>query len=685
MSESASKDATHLATSTSGAVASDTGTNGADSSSSLSTHGVTELIGKSIDGRYEILEKLGSGGMGAVYKAEHTLMGRTVAIKVLHPHLVENEDLLKRFQQEARVASKLDHPNAIQTYDFGIYKSAPYLVMEYVEGRTLKDLVEKEGPLTVARMKSIFVQVCSALAQAHGLGIIHRDLKPENIMLVKKPNGVEEAMVVDFGIAKLLNEQGEQNRAVMTQVGTFFGTPKYASPEQAVERRVDKRSDIYTLGVILYEVLSGKVPFDAPSVVEILMRHVNTMPVPLRKFRPEMKIPQEVDDLVMKCLQKKADQRYQSVEELQTALEAIQTASPYKKFIIGGAAVATAAAIAAGIIFTRDDDSHTIQIADSGPAAKTEANVPAVLDSSKSDPNLPPTKKEKRSSNPLIAMVFTQALKQLHSEPPKEAPVPPVDDKLFDNPDKLDSEASEVFSEASSAMSAYSSEPTAIALNEPPETERGVDVQESSQSSSSELSVEQAEALRRAELAHTQVMSADSPVTDPPANESQVIETPPIVDTPVIPPPPKSDDLIAMKKDIATIEAGKKEAGKLYTAGRDLYKQRRYAEAAAKFEKAISYRSDAVGSYISLGNCYMRLNQLEKAKQAYSSAVAVEPSYGPAHYGLAGYYAGAGQKDLAIQSLRKALDLDSRARSFAESDPDFAPLREMPEFRKLVR
>ena len=190
--------------------------------------------------------------------------------------------------------------------------------------------------------------------------------------------------------------------------------------------------------------------------------------------------------------------------------------------------------------------------------------------------------------------------------------------------------------------------------------------------------------LLKAQQAHQQTPVNDQPIVD----QSVTIQPPDdqqVTSIPEAPPSLKSDDALGLKKDFAKIEAGKKEAAALYSAGRELYKQRRYAEAAAKFEKAIGYRSDAVGSYISLGNCYMRLNQLEKAKQAYTAAITVEPRYGPAHYGMAGYYAGTGQKALAIASLRKALDIDTRARSFAESDPDFASLRDMPEFQKLVQ
>jgi serine/threonine-protein kinase len=274
-----------------------------------------------IDGKYEIVEQIGRGGMGVVYRAKHTLMDRVVALKVLHPHLVENEEFLKRFRHEAQVASKLNHPNAVMIYDFGIVGKAPYLVMEFVQGETLKDLISKTGALPVQQLEQIMTQVMSALVEAHRIGIVHRDLKPDNFILSKKPDGTILARVLDFGIAKLLQTADSKAQTLATQAGTFFGTPRYASPEQALGKELDARADIYALGVILYEALTGEVPFDAPSMMELLLKHLNQPPPAVRTKYPQLGISQKVEEVVLKCLEKERDKRFQSVQELSKAFK----------------------------------------------------------------------------------------------------------------------------------------------------------------------------------------------------------------------------------------------------------------------------------------------------------------------------------------------------------------------------
>lgn len=278
------------------------------------------LIGTAFAGKYQIVSKLGSGGMGGIYKAEHTLMQRVVAIKMLRSHLLDDEVLLRRFSQEARTASQLTHPNAVMLYDFGVENRVPYLVMEYIEGDTLSKVIAAEKNLDLYRVKSIMHQVCGALAEAHRLGIVHRDLKPDNIMLRRREDGSDFAKVLDFGIAKIM-DKSEGAESNLTQAGILVGTPQYMSPEQCQGRELDTRSDLFSLGIVLYEMLAGETPFKAPSVLELMVKVLNSPVQPLRKLKPELGIPSAVDKVVMKSLEKERENRYQTVQELLVDLE----------------------------------------------------------------------------------------------------------------------------------------------------------------------------------------------------------------------------------------------------------------------------------------------------------------------------------------------------------------------------
>lgn len=221
------------------------------------------LVGKTIAGHYEIVSFLGEGGMSTVYKAKHILLDSIRAIKILHLPRAGDGKILQRFQQEAKASFFLSHPNIVRVYDFGIEPSMqqPYLVMDCLEGKPLSNVLENE-PISSERAINIISQVCNALEHAHTKGIVHRDIKPANIILSKDASGGEIAQLVDFGIAKLINpEEGND----LTQTGEVFGTPLYMSPEQCLGRNVDKRSDIYSLGCVMYECLAGKPPFQGAS------------------------------------------------------------------------------------------------------------------------------------------------------------------------------------------------------------------------------------------------------------------------------------------------------------------------------------------------------------------------------------------------------------------------------------
>lgn len=275
--------------------------------SSQSTH---PLVGKVIGERLEILSAIGSGGMSTVYKAKHLLLNRIVAVKVMRTDNASETGAI-RFQQEAKAATKLNHPNVVAVREFGLTESGdPYLVMDYIDGKSLADELHEHGALLAERTQNIMAQVCAGLHQAHSLGVVHRDLKPANIMLSTDETGAETARIVDFGIAKVLQKDEQLE---VTRAGEIFGTPLYMSPEQGLGKTVDRRSDIYSLGCIMYECLSGKPPFVCSTALETLMQHTSEPPAPL-------KVGGDLAQIVLCCLEKQPENRYQSAEQLRQSL-----------------------------------------------------------------------------------------------------------------------------------------------------------------------------------------------------------------------------------------------------------------------------------------------------------------------------------------------------------------------------
>ncbi len=297
--------------------------------------------------RYRLVQRIGVGGMGAVYRAEHTMMSKELAVKLLHPELGRLEELAERFKREAEAACRLEHINCIAVTDFGQTKGGSlFLVMEYLKGESLGDLLER-GPIEQERAVNIARQVLAALEHAHGLGIVHRDLKPDNIMLVQK-DGRELVKILDFGIAKLMAEadeddgdgpgadaldDGPTNRVrrvalakPLTQVGSVFGTPEYISPEQALGHETDARSDLYSFGCVLYEMLTGRRPFVSRDKVELLSMHLTKAPRPLRQVAPEAGISVPLEAIVLKAMAKKKDERFPSATAFLSALDALPAA-----------------------------------------------------------------------------------------------------------------------------------------------------------------------------------------------------------------------------------------------------------------------------------------------------------------------------------------------------------------------
>ena len=269
------------------------------------------MLNTMLDGKYRLERLLGKGAMGAVYAARHKIINKLVAIKVLNSGS-DDPMLPVRFQQEAEAAARIKHPNIVAVNDFGEDGGTLYMVMDYVDGHSLRKLITQDVRLAPERVVDLGSQVCAAISVAHAAGIVHRDLKPENIM-IETDEGREVARVFDFGIAKLLDREG------FTRAGSVLGTPYYMSPEQASAQPVDHRSDIYSLGVILYELLSGVVPFDAPKFQQVLVKHVIEPPRPLTNLCSD--VPAPLAEVVMRALAKNRDDRQQSAAELSKELK----------------------------------------------------------------------------------------------------------------------------------------------------------------------------------------------------------------------------------------------------------------------------------------------------------------------------------------------------------------------------
>ena len=283
------------------------------------------LIGRDLlNGQFQIVRKIGTGGMGAVYEASQPSMNSKVAVKILHAKLANRKDLVSRFHREAAAMSHLTHPNTVKVLLYGEDEKDGllYIVMEYLDGKNLNQAVRAEGPLPPDRAIPILVQACLALQEAHEQGIIHRDLKPENIFLCADKGGLKDfAKVLDFGLAKVTEREMRPGSMILTQEGMVFGTPEFMSPEQAQGKTLDARSDIYSLAVILYEVLTGKLPFDAKSPMEYIQLHVQKEPIALSKRVAGKTFPPELDAVIAKALSKNRDDRFQTAAEFATALQ----------------------------------------------------------------------------------------------------------------------------------------------------------------------------------------------------------------------------------------------------------------------------------------------------------------------------------------------------------------------------
>ena len=339
--------------------------------------------GTVIAGRYRVLGFIGAGGMGAVYRAEHVHMRKTVALKVLHREFLGVDEVVARFEREAIAAGRIEHPNVVAASDFGkLDDGSFYLVLEFVDGTSLRSLLEKNGALPTLRTLNIVRQTVLALQAAHGAGVVHRDLKPDNVMLVTAPNGTERVKVLDFGIARVAAPDPKRDSTKLTQVGMVMGTVAYMSPEQATGQAVDERADLYSLGVMLYEMIAGKVPFDAELPSQVLARQLVEEPPPLPPGTPPA-----LERLVLDLMQKKPEDRPASAQEVLTRLAEF-SATPSgrvmapppvsrRALVYGGvAAVALLGAIVLALSGSKDEPEAASAEPSASAAPSAEASRP---------------------------------------------------------------------------------------------------------------------------------------------------------------------------------------------------------------------------------------------------------------------------------------------------------------------
>jgi serine/threonine protein kinase len=276
-------------------------------------------VGTVLANVYEIHSIIGHGGMGVVYKARHAMMDRIVAIKMLKAQLITDSMSVKRFQQEVKASSRINHPHVVAVYNFGLTpQGLPYIVMDYLEGNTLAGVIRRDGQLGVERGVKIVSQACEGLAYAHKQGVVHRDLKPGNIVLTDYDGDSEFVKVVDFGVAKLMGGTADSQR--LTQAGDICGSPVYMSPEQCMGQELDWRSDIYSMGVVIYETLTGCLPLVGTTMVDTMAKQCSEMPPPFATARPDLYIPERIQQVVFKALAKDPNNRHQSMDELREEL-----------------------------------------------------------------------------------------------------------------------------------------------------------------------------------------------------------------------------------------------------------------------------------------------------------------------------------------------------------------------------
>ncbi len=303
---------------------------GDDVTGNVTKPGMDPLVGQVLNGRFKVIEPIGTGGMGRVYRAVQTALNRAVALKVLDYNygVGKDEAFRQRFLVEAALTAKLSHPNTITVIDYGCTANGIfYIAMEYLDGRTLEQVVSDEGPIEWRRVLNIGQQICRSLREAHNLGVVHRDLKPGNVMLLDADDDTDQVKVLDFGLVKSFVVGQELAGRAITQQGMLVGSPPYMAPEQGEKNHADPRSDIYSLGTVLYEALTGAAPFTGKSAMEVILKHVHQEIPPMRVTGEP--VPPEVEALVARCLAKSPMDRFQSMDEVLQAIGELATPQPF--------------------------------------------------------------------------------------------------------------------------------------------------------------------------------------------------------------------------------------------------------------------------------------------------------------------------------------------------------------------
>jgi serine/threonine-protein kinase len=372
-----------------------------DGATLRSAGGGADLVGSIVADRYHIEKKLGEGGMGAVYLGEHVKMGRKSAIKVMTQAMANDPEAIARFNREAANAARINHHNVCAIYDFGETEDGTiYLAMEFIEGEALSDLLRREGGLPIARAGSILQQTADALQAAHDLGIVHRDLKPDNIMLAKSKSGDDVVKVVDFGIAKAMTGEEGQN---VTKTGLVVGTPEYMSPEQLSGDVLDGRSDLYSLALVLYRMLTGALPFHADTAQEMMIKRLTDEPMPLAEAKPGASFPPALQQSIDKALQRMPSERYetvaafardvaQAVSGTAAAAPAVDTEGATQVLDAGGATELLAA--------TRVGDEAAPAVAEPAPPETPTPTTPQPM----------PSTAEGKKKAPVMAIAATAAV-----------------------------------------------------------------------------------------------------------------------------------------------------------------------------------------------------------------------------------------------------------------------------------
>jgi serine/threonine-protein kinase len=370
------------------------------------------LIGSTLASRFHLLEVIGDGGMGRVYRAEEVATGTPVAVKLLHPEFVGNDQVVQRFEQEARVTTELSHPNIVNVIEFGEWNGHLYLAMELLAGKQLAELIGDGGKnrprLTVKRTLEIIRPVLDALDYAHERGVVHRDLKPENVMVIPGRGLLarESIKLLDFGIAKLGHHPERPATKQITQHGLVIGTPAYMSPEQAAGQEADMRSDVYSCGVMLFHMLTGRRPFEAASNYDVLRMHLDTQPKSLLEVGAGAWIPDAVEQVVMRALSKRPAERFQSAGELRRALEHAvvidyahtaggMVASP-RLMSAGSRFLCLAIIAAAGALLVGDQLRARAAARRNASAAGAAAPAPSVASTQPSPPEVAPRESSER-------------------------------------------------------------------------------------------------------------------------------------------------------------------------------------------------------------------------------------------------------------------------------------------------